>query len=101
MRASGWKRGTDGIWQKEGRRYSVTISYGQEQLTPRVVILQEEAKKAGIEINLELLDASTSYKKVMEKKHDIAYMAWSTSFRPSPWQSFHSENAHNLRQIHQ
>lgn len=94
MKASGWKRGSDGIWQKDGRRYSVTISYGQEQLTPRVVILQEEAKKAGIEINLELLDASTSYKKVMEKKHDIAYMAWSTSFRPSPWQSFHSDNAH-------
>ena len=21
-------------------------------------------------------------------------MAWSTSFRPSPWQSFHSDNAH-------
>jgi microcin C transport system substrate-binding protein len=44
-------------------KYSVTISYGQEQLTPRVVILQEEAKKAGIEINLELLDSSTSYKR--------------------------------------
>ncbi|HPF05857.1 MAG TPA: extracellular solute-binding protein [Spirochaetota bacterium] len=97
MKTSGWKRGADGIWQKGGRRYSVTISYGQEQLTPRVVILQEEAKKAGIEINLELLDASTSYKKVMEKKHDIAYMAWSTSFRPSPWQSFHSDNAHKAQ----
>lgn len=94
MKASGWKRGSDGIWEKGGRRYSVTISYGQEQLTPRLVVLQEEAKKAGIELNMELLDASTSYKKVMEKKHDIAYMAWSTSFRPSPWQSFHSENAH-------
>lgn len=94
MKASGWKRGKDGIWEKGGQRYSVTITYGQEQLTPRVVVLQEEAKKAGIEINLELLDPSTSYKKVMEKKHDIAYMAWSTSFRPSPWQSFHSDNAH-------
>ncbi len=94
MKASGWKRGKDGIWEKGGQRYSVTITYGQEQLTPRVVVLQEEAKKAGIELNLELLDPSTSYKKVMEKKHDIAYMAWSTSFRPSPWQSFHSDNAH-------
>lgn len=94
MKASGWKRGSDGIWERGGRRYSVTITYGQEQLTPRVVVLREEAKKAGIELNLELLDASTSYKKVMEKKHDIAYMAWSTSFRPSPWQSFHSDNAH-------
>jgi microcin C transport system substrate-binding protein len=30
----------------------------------------------------------------MEKKHDLAYMAWSTSFRPQPWEHFHSENAH-------
>jgi len=94
MKGAGWKRGSDGIWEKGGKRFSATITYGQEQLTPRVVVLQEEAKKAGIELNLELLDASTSYKKVMEKKHDIAYMAWSTSFRPSPWQSFHSDNAH-------
>jgi len=94
MKSSGWARGTDGIWQKDGQRFSVTLTYGRELLTPRVVIMQEEAKKAGIELNLELLDASTSYKKIMEKKHDIAYMAWSTSFRPSPWQSFHSDNAH-------
>ena len=94
MKASGWRRGADGIWEKNGQRYSVTITYGQALLTPRVVVMKEEAKKAGIELNLELLDSSTSYKKVMEKKHDIAYMGWSTSFRPSPWQSFHSENAH-------
>ena len=97
MKSSGWTRGTDGIWQKDGMRFSVTLTYGRELLTPRVVIMQEEAKKAGIELNLELLDASTSYKKIMEKKHDIAYMAWSTSFRPSPWQSFHSDNAHKTQ----
>jgi len=93
MRGAGWERGSDGIWEKDGSRYSVTLTYGQELFTPRVVVMKEEAKKAGIELNLELLDASTSYKKIMEKMHDIAYMGWSTSFRPSPWQSFHSENA--------
>jgi microcin C transport system substrate-binding protein len=94
MKASGWQKGNDGIWEKDGKRFSVTITYGQPTFTPRVEIMKEKAKKAGIELNLELLDPSTSYKKVMEKKHDIAYMGWSTSFRPSPWQSFHSDNAH-------
>ncbi|MCL2155809.1 MAG: extracellular solute-binding protein [Leptospirales bacterium] len=94
MKASGWKKGNDGIWEKDGNRFSVTITYGQPLLTPRVEIMKEEAKKGGIELKLELLDPSTSYKKVMEKKHDVAYMGWSTSFRPSPWQSFHSDNAH-------
>lgn len=93
MRDAGWERGSDGIWEKDGSRFSVTLTYGQELFTPRVVVMKEEAKKAGIELNLELLDASTSYKKIMEKMHDVAYMGWSTSFRPSPWQSFHSDNA--------
>lgn len=94
MKASGWKRGEDGIWTKDGRRYSVTISYGQALLTPRVVVMKEEAKKAGIELNLELLDPSNNYKKIMEKKHEIAYMGWGTGLRPQPWEHFHSENAH-------
>lgn len=94
MKAAGWKRGDDGIWVKDGNRFSVTLSYGQPLFTPRVVVMKEEAKKAGIELNLELLDASTSYKKVMEKKHDVAYMGWGTGFRPAPWEFFHSENAH-------
>ncbi|MCP4688272.1 MAG: ABC transporter substrate-binding protein, partial [Desulfobacterales bacterium] len=28
MTGAGWKRGGDGIWEKEGRRYSVTLTYG-------------------------------------------------------------------------
>ncbi|MCP4134853.1 MAG: ABC transporter substrate-binding protein [bacterium] len=94
MKKSGWKRGPDGIWVKDKIRYSVNISYGEERYTPRLVVLKEEAKKAGIELKLRILEKSTSYKEIMEKKHEIAYMGWSASFRPSPWQSFHSANAH-------
>lgn len=94
MKSSGWVRGNDGIWNKDGRRFSITLTYGQPLLTPRVVIMKEEAKKAGIELNLELLDPSSHYKKIMEKKHDLAYMGWGTGFRPAPWEHFHSINAH-------
>lgn len=94
MRASGWSRGSDGIWTKDGRRFAVTISYGLDFLTPRLVILKEEAKKAGIELNLEQLDPASSYKKLMEKKHEVVYSGWSTGFRPQPWEHFHSVNAH-------
>lgn len=94
MKKSGWKRGKDGIWEKGGKRYSVTISYGSALHDPKMIFLKEEAKKAGIELILELLDAGAWYKKGMEKKHEISFGALSTSFRPSYWQVFHSENAH-------
>ncbi len=94
MKASGWKRGADGIWEKNGMRFSVEVTYSIDEHTPRLVVLKEEAKKAGIELRLQKLDPAASYKKVMEKNHDVAWMGWSTSLRPQYWEHFHSVNAH-------
>ena len=94
MRAAGWQRGPDGIWAKDGQRFSVEVTYSNEEHTPRLVVLKEEAKKAGIELRLQRLDPSAAYKMVMEKKHDVAWMGWSTSLRPQYWEHFHSVNAH-------
>jgi len=91
---AGWKRASDGIWGKNGRRFSVEVSYSQDAHTPRLVVLKEEAKKAGIELKLQKLDPSAAYKKVLEKKHDVAWSGWSTSLRPQYWEHFHSKNAH-------
>jgi microcin C transport system substrate-binding protein len=95
LRMAGWEnRGPDGILVKDGNRFSVTMTYGQNNLTERIVLLREEAKKAGIELNLELLDSSSSFKKIREKKHQIASVALVPGFRPSFWGVFHSDNAH-------
>ncbi len=94
MKRAGWSRGADGIWAKNGRRFSVEVSYSFEAHTPRLVVLKEEAKKAGVELRLQRLDPSASYKKVIEKKHDVAWMGWSTSLRPHFWEHYHSFNAH-------
>ncbi|MFH2091185.1 MAG: extracellular solute-binding protein [Pseudomonadota bacterium] len=94
MTDAGWARGNDGIWAKNDLRFSVKVTYSHEEHMPRLVVLKEEALKAGIELLLEKLDPSASYKKVMEKKHDVGWLGWSTSMRPSYWQSWHSDNAH-------
>ena len=44
-------------------------------MTPRLVVLREEAKKAGIDLKLKLLDSSSAFKSFLEKKHEIAYMS--------------------------
>ena len=94
MMASGWERGEDGIWTKGDMRYSVKVTYHFDPHTPRLVLLKEEAKKAGIEMNLQKLDSSTAFKLILEKKHDVAWMGWSTGIRPAYRQHFHSDNAH-------
>lgn len=94
MMSAGWTRGHDGIWQKGGGRFSVKVTYGYEDHTPRLVVLKEDALKAGIELLLERLDPTAMFKKILEKNHDVAWMGWSTNIRPSYWQGWHSDNAH-------
>jgi microcin C transport system substrate-binding protein len=94
MTQSGWKRGTDGIWAKNGRRYSVEVVYYSDEHTQRLVVLKEEAKKAGIELRLLKLDPTTAFKKILEKRHDVAWVEWGTGLRPHFWEFWHSINAH-------
>lgn len=94
MTSAGWKRGKGGIWEKGKVRYTVTITYSADHHTQRLVLLKEEARKAGIEFKLQRLDGSAAFKRFLEKKHDVAWMGWSTSFRPQFWGQYHSVNAH-------
>ena len=96
MKKSGWQRGKDGIWEKGKKKYSVKVNYSFDGHTPRLVLLKEEAKKVGIELILQL-KTGTSFKQILERKHDVAWMGWSTGFRPRYRQHYHSENAHKTQ----
>lgn len=93
MKASGWSRGKDGIWKKGAKRFSVTVTYGAAHHQDRLVVLQEEAKKAGVEMNLHLLDSNASFKAMLEKKHQVAWTGWGAGMIPAFRQFYHSENA--------
>src|SRR5690606_12213379 len=95
LRAAGWsERGPDGIRSKDGQRLSLRVTYSTDDHTPRLVVLKEDARKAGVELTLQLLDGTSWYKQIMEKKHQIAWMSWSGGgIAPEYWQFYHSENA--------
>ena len=96
--ASGWtSKDQLGIRTKDNTRLSFRISYGNKLHEPQIIILAEEAKKAGIELKPQYLEPTSFYKNVIEKKHDIAWLGWSTGFRPAYWQHFHSDNAHKAQ----
>ena len=88
------QRGGDGIRRRGETRLSLRVTYGNPLHTERLVILQQEAKKVGVALELQLLDASSSFKQMQEKKHEIAWMAWNSSgLSPRYWEHFHSANA--------
>ncbi len=92
---AGWgQRGPDGIRVKDGKRLSARVTYGAAAHTDRLVVLKEEAKKAGIELTLQLLDSAAAFKTMLEKKHEIAYSGWGAQDKPEYWGNYHSANAH-------
>ena len=92
---AGWeKRGDDGIRVKNGQRLSFAVTYGYDHHTPRLVVLKEEFKRAGLELSLRKMDPAASFKSVLEKKHDIWWGALGGGSWPQYWGQFHSDNAH-------
>ena len=69
------------------------MTYSSENMAPRLVVMREELKRAGFDLKLQKLDSSAGFKFFLEKKHEIAYMAWGAQIRPDYRGRFHSENA--------
>ena len=95
----------DGILRNgKGQRLEVVLSFPNIPVRERMmVILKEEARKAGLDLVLDGLDSMMVYKKEMQKEHEIAFSAW--GFQPPYpryFEYFHSSNAYdekgNLKQ---
>lgn len=93
---AGWsERGNDGIRVKDGVPLKIRITYYNSGHNDRLVILAQEARKAGIDFQLQLLDASAAFKQIMENKHQAAWMGWAGGgLSPRYWEFYHSDNAH-------
>ncbi|WP_439106710.1 extracellular solute-binding protein [Congregibacter sp.] len=92
------ERGPDGILvNAEGQKLAFTLSTGYENLADVMTILKQEAEKAGLELRIEVLDGTTGWKKVQEKKHEIHLVAFGRFLEMYPryWEHYHSDNAYD------
>ncbi|GHF46248.1 peptide/nickel transport system substrate-binding protein [Amycolatopsis bartoniae] len=78
LEADGWTLGADGIYQKNGQRFSVTISHNNNPRRDQTVeIIQSQAKAAGIEIKNDNDPTFLSGGRLSTGAWDIALFAWS------------------------
>ncbi|MGR5129590.1 extracellular solute-binding protein [Photobacterium swingsii] len=92
------KVGGDGIRiNSKGERLTFAVTYGYAQHTPRIAYLKEQAKEAGLELTLNLVDGSSAFKYVLEKKHQLSFHRMGTSEIPAYWEYFHSDNANKVQ----
>ncbi len=90
------QEGSDGILMKpDGTRLSLSVTYAAMPLIDRMMaILREEARACGFDLRLDGLEATVSYRKQMQKQHEMVLGAWNTSLPiPDFHQFLHSTNA--------
>lgn len=86
--------GSDGIRiNAKGARLSFKITYGYNMWTPRIAYLREQAKEAGLDLELNLVDGSAAFKFILEKKHQLAFLNMGGGEIPAYKEYFHSSNA--------
>jgi len=86
--------GSDGVRvNSKGEKLTITLTYLSKMHTARVIVLKEEARKAGLNIELKLVDGATGFKSLLEKKHQAAFLGMGSAQLPVYWQYFHSSNA--------
>jgi microcin C transport system substrate-binding protein len=91
------QEGPDGVLATaDGRRLSLTITTTYRRFQDVLVILKQEALKAGLEYNIEVLDETTGWQKTQEKKHEITLAAFNRSIDMYPryWDFFSGDNAY-------
>ncbi len=92
--------GRDGILRRpDGTRLSVSVTYPAVPILDRMLtILREDAKACGFDLRLDSSEATVSYKKVMQKQHEMTFTAWGiTPPTPDFYQFLHSSNARDER----
>ncbi len=94
------EEGPDGVLKKsDGTRLSIALTYPGMPIYDRIFsLLRDEAKACGMELRLDGLEMTVSYKKEMQKQHEIGFGSWNTE-PPMPdfYQFLHSTNAFDAK----
>ncbi len=90
---AGWVPGDDGILQKDGKRFSftLTISQGSEVRKDIATLVQNDLKDIGIEVEIEIFEWTVFIQNVVRKQDfDAVVLGWSLSYDYDQYQLWHS-----------
>ncbi len=74
---AGWKPGADGIREKDGKKATFTVYGIRNDVNPRISeAMQADLRKVGIDLKIQLWDATVAWGKLATQEFDAFYMAY-------------------------
>lgn len=89
----GWKKGKNGMLEKEGKIFSFTVitNQGNEARIKAAQIIKEQLKQVGIEMNIKVLEWQAMLHEFIHKKRfEAVMMGWALSRDPDLYDIWHS-----------
>jgi ABC-type transport system substrate-binding protein len=91
---AGWSElDGEGYRKKDGRQLRFTLTYRSKSSERGLTIYQEDCRKAGIKIDLQLLTPASGWKNLRAKEFELMSTAWGALVFPNPETSYHSRYA--------
>lgn len=97
LKEAGW-RDTDGdnildkVIDGKKTKFSITIMEPWDGFMKYLTVFKEDAKKAGVEINIKLIEWNSFVKLLEERKFDACRLAWSAVLDWNPIQIWHTDS---------
>ncbi|HIG10129.1 MAG: ABC transporter substrate-binding protein [bacterium] len=83
----------EGYRVKDGRRLQFELAYRSKISEPSLTIYQEDCKRAGIKIDLRLIDPATHWQNLRKREYSLSSTAWGGLTFPNPETSWKGELA--------
>ena len=81
----------DILVNEQGEKASFTLIYGSQGLSRHLTVMQQEFRRAGVDLKLQLLEPGTAFNRGLERKYEMTLTNRTTGFYPEPRQYLHSE----------
>jgi peptide/nickel transport system substrate-binding protein len=90
---AGWKKGSDSILVKDGKRFSFTLytNHGNKEREEIAAIAQQQWGKLGIEVKIRVIEWNVFITQYLDKKNfDAVVMGWSLALDPDCYDIWNS-----------
>lgn len=98
LKDAGFKRGKNGLFQKDGKNLSFTIltNQGNEQRILTATLIQSQLAKIGIEAQIRTVEWAAFIREFVHKgRFDAVILGWTITQDPDIFQIWHSSQAHD------
>ncbi len=74
-----------------GEQASFAVIYGSKGLERHLTVMQQEYRRAGVDMRLRLLEPGTAFARGLERKYEMTMTGRTASFYPAPRQYLHTD----------